>query len=648
METTQALRTMALLALLISAFTSVSARAADAAKTPDYWNCQNKTLVGNWVFGRAPGACNVTTHMEKGTVTLQYQPIVFEESRAESAERARYMNELFPVLRDVATYYIKRRNPSVSKAEINGFLEGVYALAHKETFWTHYRNFGDGILRYMRGDKGHGHGLMQIDDNSHRVVLDEGKGVDLVNNILYGLDVFYARWQESATASCVSSTSNYKARARAAWAAYNGGPSRLCRWINPNDQFASHDSGYLEVFEAKAWQDYLKDSAAAPSIDIKCLIEGKRPCGLPSNNTPAQTLVNGNLYKLSSGAYCLWSANTLQCVNEFRDVACVEALVGKSLGAGTAITDASILTGKAMKTFDRNLLCQSAITGLIPVGQSVRVEKSINIRVTAATGSVIGTLPAGSIYTILGFEAHDWSKQERYYRVKTGKLDGYFYAGDRTDYKQWAAVPASTPVPAPTPVPTPIPTPVPPAATPVPTPAPTPVATPIPAPTPQPTPGPSSGVATAGGYIRITNEAGINLRSEPGGEQLEKVPFATVFKVLEVKFQGSNINVYYKVEYQGRVGYLFGGAIDPVNTLANWAVPTAKPAPAAPRYVLEDASSYQILRVCGGPFCRSDSVVYPGQEMEILSKDGIWSEVKVLPNGPTGWIWTSDLIEVRK
>jgi hypothetical protein len=223
----------------------------------------------------SPSACSVSPAQSPSYAAAQYAPVVFHDGA--DAQKA-YVSSLYAFAREIGTYYIKRRNPSVSAAEIDGFLQGFFTLMNQESFWTHYRLGTDGILRYMRGDSLHGFGLMQVDDRSHSVALNQGKGVDLADNILYGLDVYYAAWVRSAKANCVSSASNYEARARASWSAYNGGPGALCRFANTTSKDADKDAAYASKYRARAWLGFVADTRAGTHLDVVCLAEGKRPC----------------------------------------------------------------------------------------------------------------------------------------------------------------------------------------------------------------------------------------------------------------------------------------------------------------------------------------------------------------------------------
>jgi hypothetical protein len=99
----------------------------------------------------------------------------------------------------------------------------------------------------------------------------------LVYNMMFGLDIYYDGWVRSAKAACVASTTDYKSRARAAWAAYNGGPGAICRW----KQSTAGDQQYLAKYNQRAWLSYVADPQAPVSLDVKCLVEGQRPCALP-------------------------------------------------------------------------------------------------------------------------------------------------------------------------------------------------------------------------------------------------------------------------------------------------------------------------------------------------------------------------------
>lgn len=251
--------------------------------------CLNK-ISGTWNFGSVPQACNVSNLQSADFVRAEYGAVLFRDALASQGGRNLYMGEMYPVLRETAKYYIHRRNPAVSPAEEEAFILALLTLTNQESYWTHYREGTDKLIRFMRGDSLHGFGLMQIDDRSHLAAINSGKGVDLVDNMIYGLDIFYASWLKSASVSCVSSASNYKDRTRSAWSAYNGGPGQICRWTNPKSPYHQNDVDFNNRYEKQVWRSYISDFKAPSKIDIVCLAEGTGPCnGVPKPPSPIRT-----------------------------------------------------------------------------------------------------------------------------------------------------------------------------------------------------------------------------------------------------------------------------------------------------------------------------------------------------------------------
>lgn len=242
--------------------------------------CHHKLSAGSWNYGSVPAACDVAPFHTQKSVVEEFAPIIFDDSRANSEGRSDYMQQVYPVVREVAKFYIHRRNPRVTPAEEDAFINAVLATVHQESFFTHYRKGQDGRIRSMRGDSLHGFGLMQIDDRSHATNIGRGMGVDFVGNMLLGLDLYYSLWVKTPKARCVRSNTDWRARARSAWAAYNGGPGSICRWTNPKSKWAANDRGYNSKHTAQGWLKVVRDPAAPSPLNIKCLFEGRRPCAV--------------------------------------------------------------------------------------------------------------------------------------------------------------------------------------------------------------------------------------------------------------------------------------------------------------------------------------------------------------------------------
>src|SRR5690606_23104670 len=141
----------------------------------------------------------------------------------------RYMREMHAIIRDAAIYYLKKRKPNVSNQELDAWVTAILTITAQESYTSHYRKATNGKLKMMRGDVGHGHGLMQVDDRAHFNAIKQGLGWNLMTHMAYALDIYYSAWQKAPSKSCVGRETNYEARTRAAWSAYNGGSGSICR-----------------------------------------------------------------------------------------------------------------------------------------------------------------------------------------------------------------------------------------------------------------------------------------------------------------------------------------------------------------------------------------------------------------------------------
>jgi len=233
---------------------------SDSDTQPSDWEGCPEQIGGNWAFGRAPYGCDVEVFGSADVVRTDFSAYIFDDAQPRDEERIRYMGELHAFLGDEAGAYMRSRKPAVTDAEINAWRHAVYTAAHQESFWTHYREAqigGDPFLTMIRGDQGHGHGLMQIDDRYHTAAIDSGSGWRLDDNLIYALDIYYQGWQRAPGESCVIAATNWDQRARAAYSAYNGGPGQICRWTDPDDPWAQNDEGYYDKYTRQEWTLYV-------------------------------------------------------------------------------------------------------------------------------------------------------------------------------------------------------------------------------------------------------------------------------------------------------------------------------------------------------------------------------------------------------
>lgn len=305
---------------------------------PDYRECYNASSPWDG-FGRFGAGCDAVA-MSFTDLNNRFGPIVFDDLATDrTAERKRYMQELHAWLRDAASYYIQSRK-SVTADEITAFQRAVFAMTQQETFWTHYRKAADNKIKYIRGDYSdrndgytgnhyYGHGMFQVDTNSHAPALNEGKGMDWAKHFLYAMDaVLYVKWQNAASQSCVTNyafgTADYwRARARTAWSAYNSG-SNYCRWTSGFQA----DNDFVSKYDNQSWLSYITNVSATAARDVPCLIKGGTSCGVPTTppppTTPAATVNVGSGSSLNkrtgpstdygvNGAVAHGTVVTIQC-----------------------------------------------------------------------------------------------------------------------------------------------------------------------------------------------------------------------------------------------------------------------------------------------------------------------------------------------
>jgi len=335
---------------------------------------------------------------------------------------------------EMLQYYLSLRKPDASESETAAWKHMVYAAAHQETFWTHYREAEDHRLKMMRGDSGHGHGFLQIDDRWHFMPIEEeGVGWNLVENLVYGLEILYSGWHRAPDESCVDEATDWEARARASWSAYNGGPAQICRWREAAD---SRDSAYFEKWLGRGWLDWVENMDAPSPRDAACLIEGNLDC-------PAQISGSWQTRRLAlpEGQACAFDGERLHCVERPGDIACLAKHRPISMNQTVAL-EASELSGLEIEWHDREGLCQEAIAGLHLPGQKVQVQQGTSLEKNPL-GSVIGILPAGSWVQIIDFQLYSAQSQHRYYYVDYQGRQGWIYGGDRYKHDSMLSLPAS-------------------------------------------------------------------------------------------------------------------------------------------------------------------------------------------------------------
>lgn len=524
--------TLALFASLVLELAASGSLRAASNPTPDYWKCLNR-VGGSWVFGQAPAACDVDPFADPAFVRSRYAPIIFQDASAGTAERTRFMREIHAVLRETGDYYLLRRRPNASVDEIHAWRRAVLAIAHQESVFTHYRLATDTRMKMMRGDVGHGHGLMQVDDRWHFAAINQGKGAQIVANIIYSLEEYFAGWEAAVKASCLSSPTNWRDRARAAYSAYNGGPSRICRWTNPNDTWARNDVNFLDKWTRELWSPYIDDPLRPASINVRCYAEGGTDCGSPSPNPsptptpqPQPSLDANTFYRTRTGWICLTRNQGLACVEQASDGVCLALELGRNPTA-TAALSAQHENSLTQTLRDRHALCQSQVPGLASVGTMVDFGKNIWIRKEPG-GEAIVVVPANTATQVEDFVVTDIARQNRYYKVRYNNKSGYFFAGEARDHREWAEVSERSP-------------------------------------------GASAQVdiALVGQFV-VTQPATLNLRETIAGSVILGIPRGATLKVEAREVRWRENKVYYRVTFNGRTGWIYGGQTLPTRDTSDW------------------------------------------------------------------------------
>lgn len=577
---------------LVAAFSPKTSAAPD--DTPDWWNCPNRTS-GDWEFGRAPDVCDLDSFIDLNYVETEFENFIFDEDATSRVEETqRYMDEVYSLIKDVANYYISKRNPQASSEEVETFLRASFTIGHQESFWTHYRRSGNGVAQLMRsgGDYGHGHGLFQVDDRWHFPAVLDGRAANIVMNMIYSLEEYFHAWQTAPSTNCATED-DYIARARSAYSAYNGGLKRICRWTNPNDRWARNDKGWWSKYQRVEWESYVSDTNASSGIDIDCIVQGNEGCRTDVGDDPIP--VRGKIYKKSSEQFCAFLNNSFECVESLRDTSCL----AKKGGA-----DFSRFRGRFSKmptdfeneydfvVLDKHGLCHNEIQNLFNVGDSIVLGKNINLRLTPA-GAWKVTIPRNTVVQVLDFVVNDISSEKRYYKVKYNDFVGFIYAGNEQDYSQWIVQTQSKSI--------------------------------------------HRIIAMESDKVKVEKESGIAVYNS-NGEEVSKLSVGEVATVLTVSVAGDMNNIVYQIGDDAFVNAGYSGEL--LNTTNFFSVVKEVRTPTRSLAQLRKSTWWKRLRTCPSKKCsKTSSIKGPRlskKKFYVLESKLNWNLVE--QNSKKGWI----------
>ncbi|MCF2947799.1 hypothetical protein L0668_06760 [Paraglaciecola aquimarina] len=545
-----------LLLLLLCVLPFIKAQAAPN-DTENYYLCAGKTTQNtSWNFGTAPSYCDIDPFGDPKFVDDYLSQVIFDSGQDLVTERNRYMNELNAVIKVAAEYYLSVRKPDASDEEVAAWVYAIKTVANQETFWSHYfHSIVDNKTKMMRGDSGHGHGMMQVDDRWHFSEINQGKGWQIFENMIYAMEIFYSEWQNAEQASCVSAANNWSERTQAAYAAYNGGPTRICRWAN---EPVWQDEGFYNKFQAASWQLYITQAELPTEIDVECLMEGVEFC-LPDYQAPEynqntdEDIWRYNFLTLSTGETCVLEQGKFHCIAQEQDAVCLSAMFER-----IAIAKAITLTEPQSQLYPKTIYdrhqCMANLQYGFSVGDIIITDKDINIRKTPAGTDTNEDSVTGTAYQILDLVVALAPVQERYYKIKHNSTVGYVFAGDYDTWQAWAYQGESSDLVDENKV-----------------------------------------IAQTGDTVYAANESGLALltSTEDGASTLTTLANNTQLTVDDISIQGLNNQVYYHVTNNGLTGVIHAGNLLPESNLSDnisFTLPS-EPAPEAPQVPVVDKPS---------------------------------------------------------
>lgn len=406
--------------------------------TEDFWLCTNREG-GKWHFAKAPYICDIYHFSDPDIAQINYDEYVFYDLNDESDEREKYMNQMNGLVENFVDYYFFRKKPQGNEVELFYYKKAIKALLHQESFWSHYRFSSDGSLKYMRGDSGHGHGIAQVDDRWHFVAVQDGSAARLISNLVYAMDLHFDQWQRAPSSECVVGETDYINRTRAAYSAYNGGPSRICRFTDVDNTWYRNDEAYFNKYQAESWNNYITNFEVTPKLDYECLNSGDRICP-QANDQTTPSIQSGVFYETTDKEYCHYNGVDFDCFSDYQDQYCFS----QALGLEANLEVIPLPKNNIKKNFfDRHLTCQQ-ISGHSSVGDVIQIHKNINFRSTPG-GQILKVIPSGSKLQVLDF-VYTSSEHKRYYKFYYQGDFGYLYLGKEADFSEWSSPSKETPL----------------------------------------------------------------------------------------------------------------------------------------------------------------------------------------------------------
>ncbi len=501
--------------------------------TDDFYLCAHK-VEGSWgQFGRIPKACDINPFGSPEFVIAKMLVSIFDDNVDRTAETSRYMDQMNAIIKASAEYYLTTRKPTVSAEEITAWKQAILSVATVESYWSHYRLASDSRLKMIRGDSGHGHGMMQIDDRWHFTAIEDGVGWQLFENMLYSFEIYFAAWQDAVGQSCLNDATNWRDRSRSAYSAYNGGPTKLCRWQDNPGEWVQ-DTNFANLYDDKPWIAKINNPELNSALDVICFLEGEVDC-LPMENNSVEASWDYQLLSLVPSATgdareCLFYGGSFHCVDQAQDIICVSVLldyVARETSLTVLQSDSEFYS---VTDYERHA-CLANTESSFKVTDTLRSIQSITIRTTPGGATTGKATQLNRYYQILDIVVSgQQDSQYRYYKINADGTEGYIYAGDKDNYFEWATLAEHADLID--------------------------VIIPI-----------------ESDKIKIIAANGLLLRQsiESDSEILKTIPKDTEVIIEETVVVNSDNAIYYKINYETVEGWSYGGHLIPESTLEDWA-----------------------------------------------------------------------------
>ncbi|MDZ4083470.1 MAG: hypothetical protein U1E10_11065 [Bdellovibrionales bacterium] len=524
-----------------------------SSRVPFVRDCPGKDS-GDWNWGEAPSACEAARFGEVSRIKFIYSDFALDRTRGDDPEhRKDYVTNMHALLRELSMEYIKAKNPSVSQAEADAFALAIEAVAHQETYWSHYRVGKDGRYKMMVGDKNVSHGIMQINMNYHASKEDD-RSFDLVGNIGFGVELFHRKWESAAKARCTQRAKKqtdaqyYQNITRAAYSAYNGGSDAVCRWTNPKHTWAKNDKNFFGKLKDQSWSEWVRVEDQKIRIDVGCIRSGDEICAV-AQPRKTESIANRPLV-LDDGMTCVMSHSAagggqLECARDYRIAKCLVAQAS-GISSGPDSTNLNVSGAVKMKSTDpeisklkrhvhtdRMALCGKAHPTAALVGDVVKLNQNVGIRMKVEGGVTIANAKKGQMFQVIDVELPFDSLGNRLYKVMLSPTSaGWISAGPTADGEKVLSVLSRSTAPVPK--------------------------------------GLKTWLPTAGSNIEVAKLDGVKLMVSQDGEVKTTLAKGDKAIVEEVKILGAANEIWLRVKTASETGYIYSGSTYPTMTVDQW------------------------------------------------------------------------------